>query len=389
MSIENIKYLPLYDRYFHENQPENGRQDLEEEGFASKTFNLPLSKLPVDFSIQDQSLTLTWQEAGKRVVLIVLKMILFPWGLYELSKYTLQRLIMIPIYPAQSRIIKSLFPELNGKAIDQERAAAVLKLNRSSYLVREVVMEKNGVRYNGLLIGRRDNLQNGRWVLQATGNAEPIESCAPDYSFDHARSHFNTLLINGPSVGKSEGTATPDTIGDAQEIGLSFLETAIKAHHIVMAGFSLGGAAIGLAIEKHSFNDNVRYLALRQMTFGRLSSMVGTLGKKIIKWAGCEMDSVAASRKLAALTIKEVIVQAASRPAGSLPTMEDFQHDGCILPQASLGYALIKEGVITNKTFVCLPEADHSPRAIDYLFPQAFKSLPQADQKSISLEALF
>ncbi|MGH2613267.1 MAG: hypothetical protein ACRDFB_09525, partial [Rhabdochlamydiaceae bacterium] len=291
-------------------------------------------------------------------------------------RYIVQRLGMALLYPAQSRVKKFLkFPELHTSVLNNSRKEAADALNKTGFIVRDVVLEKNGVRYSGLLVGHKDTIDNGNWALQATGNAEPIERCVESFAKTYKKFNFNILLINGPSVGKSEGEAVPKSLGDAQEVGLSFMEMALKATKIVIAGRSFGGAAIGLAILQHQFKVDVKYLVIRQMTFDRASNVcgkfVGTIFPQlarleglvawIVRWAGSEMDLVETSQHLQRRSIKEVIVQAGNKKimGEKLSTIDDFYSDGSILAHASLGYALIKEGVTDNKVFICLVSARH------------------------------
>lgn len=172
-------------------------------------------------------------------------------------------------------------------------------------------------------------------------------------------------------MGKSEGQATPRSMGDAQEVGISFIETTLKAKKIVIAGWFLGGASVGQAILQHRFKEDVKYLVVRQMSFDSVSNICGkVVGQisprlewivaKIVQFSGCEIDSVAASKKLQELNIQEVIVQATHKavdPSHLVP--EDFKTDGVIINTASLGYALTQQGITDQKTFRCLPNAGH------------------------------
>jgi hypothetical protein len=283
---------------------------------------------------------------------------------------------MLPFYPAQSRIVKVIIKLISFifkmPTLDQSRLSMANELYQEGFVVRHVFLEKKGVRYSGLLIGHKNTITNGNWVLQATGNLEFIEDSAHLFSRIYNQYGFNTLLVNGPCVGRSEGEATPETMGDAQEAGLSFIETALRAKRVVIAGRSLGGAAVGLAIKKHEFKKCIHYLVVRQMTFDRASNIGGKrIGQQspnlerhvanTIKWAGCEMDSIAASERLVQLKIKEVIIQASNRAIerGVLPTANDFHTDGPILAEASLGHGLIQKRLTDDKVFLCLPSAGH------------------------------
>lgn len=399
MSLQ-VQYLPLYNDFSQHNQ-------WDQFASPSDDFITPLSRRAADFSIQERDKSL-W-DAAHQITLFVAKIIIFPWGLYCLARYTVQRIAMLPLYPLQSRIVQFFAPVISEQALNAKRQKEAAILSRNGFIVRDVSLEKNGVRYSGLLMGHRDTITNGKWALQATGNGEPIEYAAVEIAEIYNGMEFNTLMINGPAVGRSEGQATPDSMGDAQEVGISFIETALKADKMVIAGRSLGGAAIGQAILKHEFKDDVDYLVIQQMTFDRTSNISGRFLKDvikleseaimffgniidylpgcspngtqicgptiqhiftkiilplvsaIIKWSGCEMVNAEASRKLQALGIKEVIVQASHRdiPDDELPDADDFITDGMISAEASHGRGLICDGVTDNKVFLCLPHAHH------------------------------
>ncbi|MBA2368548.1 MAG: hypothetical protein H0V82_05950 [Candidatus Protochlamydia sp.] len=360
-----ITTLPLYAQYFRDpNEIDIPASDWG--GFRSPNLTslVPLSECAVDFSVKEIK---RWQDTAKNIAFIILKIVIFPWGTYELVRYSAQRLIMAPLYPAQSRLIKAFTRQLSENTLNGDRLYLEnLQTLHPNFIVRQVILEKNGVRYSGLLLGHASTIDNGQWALQAVGNFMAVEQVAKFCFEKYNECGYNTLLINGPSVGRSEGHATPDSMGEAQGIGISFIETALKGKKIVMAGLSLGGAAMGQAILKHEFKPGVRYLAVQQMTFDRVSNIsaevLGTckwLVKKVIIWSGCEMDTVAASRKLQALQIPEVIVQASRLRVEGLPAPENFANDGIITQQGSLGYRLVEEGIVDRKVFRCLPYAGH------------------------------
>jgi hypothetical protein len=164
------------------------------------------------------------------------------------------------------------------------------------------------------------------------------------------QSCFNTILIDNPGVGNSQGTSTPATMGEVQELALTFLETQMKARRIAIIGRSLGGAAIGQAILQHNFKPGIQYLVIQQMTFGSLSHIAKKMVKAIapclkglvaplIRWTELEMDNVAASIKLAACNIPECIINCRD------PLTDGYAHDGVIPGKATLGARLDKMGV--------------------------------------------
>jgi hypothetical protein len=233
---------------------------------------------------------------------------IFSWSLYELSKLCIKQISLWLLYPAQ------LASKLQ---LDQWRKQILIERNQNQTISRHARLEKNGASYSALLIGRRENLSNGRWVLHANGNRASFEKeCLhnPDYLDPYLDAGYNVLLVNGPGVGRSCYMSSLDQLGEAQDLGLHLLESALKAHTIVMTGFSIGAAAQSLAIHQHTFlTGQCEYIVVRLATFSRLSDLIqkllGPFGKSVLAWIGCEIDSVAASQKLESLGIHEIIFQ--------------------------------------------------------------------------------
>lgn len=387
MSVDSLVSSQIDSNFFYDScllEKEENEAEAAWEKFRrwGSDFTTALSKRPVDFSLRDQ--VKTWQEQVKEVVVYFSKIVIFPWGLSTFARYAMQRIVMMLLYPAQSRFVRYFVEPsfLSLKKLEILRQQAADRLCSVGFLVRHVVLEKNGTRYSGLLVGHKETISNGRWAIQATGRRNPIEYTAASVAQLYRKFNFNTLLINGPGVGLSEGEAGPFSKGAAQEVGISFLENAVRANQIVLAGHSLGGAAIGQAILQHEFKPHITYVVIRQMTFDSVSNVCGefvgeliprikglikTVISWIVKWSGCEMDSVAASRKLQQLGIKEVIIQSGCQEQTIeeiVPADEnDFFTDGVIHAKASLGFRLMKESIIENKVFLYLKGAGH--RAVE------------------------
>lgn len=247
---------------------------------------------------------------------------------------------------------------------------------KNDMLLKEIVLEKNGIRYSGMTLSHKDNVKNGRWIVHAPQNLvsieQDIEPCLNAYGTDHK---FNILMVNRPGVGESEGDSNPVTMGDSIEVALSFIETVHKAHTIVISGRSLGGAVISQAILQHDFKENIKYFVVREMTFNRTEDVCEEWAKnhlnfpkgiisKVIPLIGLSMNSVEASRKLARLGIRDIVIQSTNRkiPQNEKPKLEDFKTDGVIEARASLGYALVREGIAqsSNVIIIGLRNANHS-----------------------------
>ena len=280
-------------------------------GLHSSDKELAQGSAEVDFSLT----TRTWCDTAKTVALLLLQIVLFPWGLYEAVRWCVQRLVMILQYPAQSWVVKSCFAKRFGtERLDELRLDAG---RNPEFIVRHVTLEKDGTKFSGILLAKPETINNGKWVLQVGGNCATAEGDSY-LSQPYQEAGYNTLLVNNPGVGRSEGIATPETIRQCQNTAIAYLKTALKAHRIVLAGYSLGGGGIGQAIEQYDFeNSQTDFLVVRQMTFARASEMAGEVvsflpecfSSCVAHWTDCEMDNVKSSEILSKHNIREIIIQ--------------------------------------------------------------------------------
>jgi hypothetical protein len=338
--------------------------------FVYLAFSITNGHNPDEFlthSSQSDFVVIEESNALKKASTIAFKISCLPRTIHDGIKWTIQRWIMSELYPAQNSIKKLIVEKFQNSHLDEARAKLAIELQAEGYIVRHLNLEKNNVQYSAILMGHKSHIENGNWVLQATGNDWPIEKVAVKFAKRFHEVEYNLLMVNGPGVGRSEGAATPKSIGDAQEVGLRFLEERVDAKKIVIGGYSLGGAAVGMAITNHNFEPQLKkrkYLVIRQMAFDRTSNIfrnyahilypkLNPIIKQVVIWADCEMDSVAASKKLEKIGIPECIIQAGNKTS--------FIHDGMIPLRATLGYRLIKEGVSgKTKIFCKIPNADHA-----------------------------
>lgn len=355
MSLK-IDICPIYDHFF--SNVEKKERELE----------IKQDKNLVDFCISTQYCLL------QRVQNIAMSSLMFSAKCFLLplviTRFILARLIMIPLYPVQSILYrfdpntrKQVMKRLNTKgdldlAENKETVSKnICSFKRGNFIAIEVILKNEGIKYSGILVAHKDTIRNGNWAIQAVGNAATIEDMVEDYANFYHKSKINLLMINGPSVGESEGRAWPETMGASQEVGISFLERAIKARKIALIGHSLGGSSMGQAILQHDFDfgieNGIKYEVIDEMTFDKTSNICanifgGWFTKFLVKFAGLEIDSILASKKLRKLNIPEVIIQAGKRDFDSKKdnvVLDDFSNDGVIPPAACKGYGLIKEGI--------------------------------------------
>lgn len=228
----------------------------------------------------------------------------------------------------------------------------IRKLERENFIVRKISLYKSGTRYAAVLITHSDTIQNGNWTMNALGNGMTIENSISDFAKKKFANNCSTLLINGPSVGQSGGWPTRYQMGAGFEAGIRFLESEVKATHIIMRGLSLGGGMMGEAILNHDFTEgmkrDIRYLFIADCSFSRLSTVAGALVGSIVKpifyVTGTELDGVEAARKLSRLGIQQIIIQHTSEGGNG--------NDGVIPDSSSLAYELHKNPTLQGKTFL-------------------------------------
>jgi hypothetical protein len=318
------------------------------------------------------------------------KVLFFPLGLYCATRFVAQRITMTCLYPAQSDLALKIMK--NNNTVDftkptqkEDRKCIIDSLRIDGYIVKELKLVKNGVNYSGVLVATPQTINNGKWILRANGNMGFVES-ALQTAKTYQESGFNTLMVDPPNLGDSEGRSTPETMGEAQELGLCYLEEAIKANMIVLCGFSIGVAALNQAINTHTFKRDINYVSICEMSFTKLTTLANefvregafrginivlekyvnetillttstmiskTIGYgclKAVQFTGFEVDGIEASRKLASLNIPQFIIQSANEnfrgyfEGQTFFDMKDrFVFDGILPKEACYAYGLAEE----------------------------------------------
>lgn len=290
------------------------------------------------------------------VISLLAKAILaIPRAICSGLKYMAQRIVMHMVYPAQSWLGKKVHNQSEQTARFDDYVTESAMYNYPK--IESISLDHNGKKLEAWIIYHPKQRKCENWVLQSVGNCAIVQQYIPIIHTQYIKAGFNTLLVNNPGVAGSEGTSTPQTMGEAQSIGITHLETQEGAKNIVVAGHSIGGAANGQAALQHNFKqDSVNYLFVPQMTFGRLSHIAKKIVPRCLKWAvptvirglDLEMDNVAASRRLAELNIPEYIIN--TREAPSETNRSGYLHDGLIPAKATLGHRLYKANITHLKT---------------------------------------
>jgi hypothetical protein len=210
------------------------------------------------------------------------------------------------VYPATTAFSKRDLKEAEARLFSH--------VNKNGFVTQKISLHKSGVTYDATIIGHKDTINNGKWVVNALGNCMAMENSLDNFASENYANGANTLMINGPAVGNSRGYPTRYQMGAGFEAGLQFLEKEVKATHIVFQGLSLGGGMMGEATLAHEFDTTkFKYLGISDRTFSRLSDIAAVFVPFIATVAffltGAELDSVAGAEKLKKLNIEHVIIQ--------------------------------------------------------------------------------
>ncbi len=190
-------------------------------------------------------------------------------------------------------------------------------IERQRYTVETVILNKSGVSYTAKAITHPTIAGNGNWCLNALGNYDVIEEKMGEIARENFKRNFNTLIINGPAVGKSFlgklwVFPTRYQFGAGFEAGLQYLET--KAKYIAIRAHSIGNGMVSEAILQHDFKiGSIAYLLISDRTFSRLSAIarafVGVIAPVLFTLSGAELDGVAAAQKWTDLGLPQIIIQ--------------------------------------------------------------------------------
>ena len=274
--------------------------------------------------------------------------LLIAFAFHETIRYIVQRIAMIIAYPAQSTLFSFFVEEFSNSQLEEIRETAPADSGEISR--RHFYLRHKGVSYSAIAVSYSDFENN--WVLHAPGNGQPIEHIYRDKSSQYSRKGYHSLFVNSAGVGLSGGEANPTTMADAQEAGLLFLKNHLEARKIRVVGHSIGGGAAGLMMARLPKRTTEDISLIRTKTFNRLSTTayyfllnnlevpkaIAFFVPYIVKWAGLEIDSVKASRKIGEMDYPETIIQCGRDGDGIVG-------DGIIADGAALAQSIEDENI--------------------------------------------
>lgn len=316
---------------------------------------IDLNSYEVDFSLTSPAIDLSRNEQARGFVQRV----------KELTLYCGTRFAMTALYPIQSTLLSLMIKEYSAIWLDQFRKSSLERLVNKGHLVARVILEKNGIKHDALVVTTAAGLQSRKWILQVVGRTASIETSILDiarYYFKDA--NYSLFMINGPSVGRSKGQATLDSLADAQELGLCYLENRVKATHIAIVGHSFGGSLLSRVVCNHVFKPHIQYVVVRQMSFARLVDIAKIFTGSIwcgliLERLGMDIDAAESSNFLEEQGIHEYILQATKCSKQPID-QSDFITDQVIPAEATLGVALVQKKAWNHKTFIGLGPVGHA-----------------------------
>lgn len=268
-----------------------------------------------------------------------------------------RKILAVAIY----HIIYPAIVIYHKESVTSERWELFKTLTQEKFECRRVCMDKSGISYDAFAFEHETTKGNGQWVVIAGGNCMIGEYHGDEFVRDFKEKGFNVLFVNGPGVGCSTWFPTSYSIGAGQEAGLQFLEKVAGAKKILQYGLSLGGGAIGEAVQYHDYKvDEIDYLVWSDRSFDTLSNAASSMVTKAVKpiffLLGIELNGVKGAKKLQELGIPLIVTQNSQLVAGNglLPLDldgEDAGTDG-VIPNATSMYAGLKKAGLTDENLI-------------------------------------
>jgi hypothetical protein len=261
-----------------------------------------------------------------------------------------------------------------------------LEKNKDVWIGKRVSILSNGKCLDAFIIGKKDNLANGRWTMYSNGLGELAEVAHwRIQQLEKLKTNF--IFYNYPGIGYSEGLPTRNDLVAAHETILSFLEdekNGLAAKEIIGWGTSLGGGVQGHSLKRHEFKPNIRYAIVQDETYSKLSdgassALKNPFGGMAVKNIGWQLSSETSMK-----TIKhpKIIIQKAAVLNPVKPN--DILDDGVFTPESTLAGHLLGSGKLENTKFIGVKQDHCKPFHQDEL-DEIYKAIDTALQAPITI----
>jgi len=283
----------------------------------------------------------------------------------ELSKRFIRSITLAYLYPAAHTMVNEKINDPNKSShailrMPWEKAEKIESLTSQGWTVEEGLLRKNGRTYKYYYAKHPDNKSNQIAVF-APGST----TCALDSLSVMGRSaqqlRFNFLIADSPLVDENDGDLTSDTLGEAQDLAISFAESLVlenKKEHpeehpkVLVIGHSIGGATTSEGVLQHEqFLTEIDYQFVFYKTLESVSKIAAQIlpgAPTLIEFAGLGLNCVSAVERLQNEGIPVVIVNS--------------KKDRMIAYDESLAHAFVQGGKKDSTGFCIVNTNDNHNR---------------------------
>lgn len=285
-----------------------------------------------------------WNSEKKtsRIFWFIVNCCIFPIGVYKTLHAAMGKF---------GGIIPSSTPCLTGKTAEKIQLLRQ-KIDLNSQLkYKRFSISVNGERIDGMIIGKPQTFDNGRWLLETLGSGSYYEERLANDSknieefLDKTKS--NAIIYNFSGVIGSVGLPTRDTNSKCYQAMLSFLESkenGIGAKEIIGAGSGFGAGVQADALLAHNLKENIKYTFIKQDAYSNLADVVRELFGFIASWVIRLLNwNISTSQSSLQLKAPELIIQHANVTEYKIiNSINNLKGNGIIPSTASASYFLLK-----------------------------------------------
>jgi len=286
----------------------------------------------------------------------IVVVVILPIGLYNIAYIIPGWLIHLHSNPFFFRIVGINDDDLNRIRED---------FFSDERVVKRVSVQANGYSIDTLIVGRKENLDSGRFIIFSHGNGEFYEGLGEDYLILADKLKATAIFYNYASTIRSSGLL-PNRVAmlASHQAMLSFAEK-LGAKEIVDFAHSIGGGVQGESLKHYPLKDDVKYVFVKHKTFANLSTFVNDIMPRpfgfqpfgpAIRFLNWNYSSVESSRDL---RHPEIIIQKGrlrdrTKSYEIITDSDQVAGDGVITEQGALAKVLLDDPDCPKdkKTFV-------------------------------------
>lgn len=387
--------------------------------------------------MQPLKYTCTHTKNSSNLLKIVLSIIIFPIGIYQIIHSLIGKLVvpaslkcMNPkseIDLLRTRLIgtSSLENELSRIESSIENGLETLKDNKDnndflyknimsltrlkvtlirdfflkkSFKHKRITIEVDGYKIDAMILENSYVVDKDKWVLKSLGNASYYEKELNGMNFYNLldKTNSNGIVFNYPGVGESSGFVSRSAMVKAYKAVLSFLEYdkqngGMGAKEIIGYGYSIGGGVQGDALKTHILKNNIKYVFVKDRTFSKLAPVASSIFCKLlgflVKFFGWNINPIKSSKTL---QHPEIIIQSTKdktnvKKDGIIDNASLIVDDGVIPQKCSLGFKLLSKNYNNKKTFIGTTKSHNEDIDYSFLAEEIKKSLDQ--QSDLNVES--